>query len=73
MHLPWLLVDLIENELSEQQRRVIDWYLLKMAIKAKKNKNLDTMHLFIAKWHKSEIQKFGIKSIYHESRKNKGQ
>ena len=67
-HLPFELVQMIENQLSMSQRDTINWYLLEMAIKAKKNNSVVDMRKFISNWHNEEVKKFGIKSIYHESR-----
>lgn len=66
--LPWSMYELIFNELSAYQRGKIDWYLLNQAIKASSQNKKETMHLYIAKFHREQIHKFGIKSIYHESR-----
>lgn len=66
--LPYSMYELIVNELSVSQRDEIDWYLLKQAIKASSQNKKETMHLYIAKFHREQIQKFGVKSIYHESR-----
>jgi hypothetical protein len=65
-YLPWATYEFIFNKLSENQRGEIDWYLLKLAIKCSKQSKNELMHLYISRFHQEQIQKFGLKSIYHE-------
>ena len=68
LYLPKELYDLLFKELSKSQRDEIDWYDLELAIKDSKANLIQEMHLKIAVFHRQQIQRFGIKSIYHESR-----
>ena len=69
LYLPKELYDLLFKELSRLQRDEIDWYDLELAIKDSQKGLIQEMHLKIAIFHRQQIQRFGIKSIYHESKK----
>jgi len=68
LYLPNKLYGVLFKELSKEQRDLIDWYDLELAIKDSKKGLIQGMHLKIAIFHRQQVQRFGIKSIYHESR-----
>ena len=68
LYLPKILYNLIFKELTILQRNQIDWYILKQAVKLSNRGKLQEMHLYVANFHREEIRRFKIKSIYHESR-----